>query len=85
MESTASDVFNSRSNKVVYPPFILVSFLLKYYFYFSDEDGQTPLHIAAEWGKAECVSLLLNYGADIDAKTKDGYDVFWFAKDIRFF
>ena len=49
--------------------------------FFSDEDGQTPLHIAAEWGKADCVYLLLTNGANIDAKTRDGHDVFWFAKD----
>ena len=47
----------------------------------SDGDGQTPLHIAAEWGKADILHLLLTNGGDVDAETRDGHDVSWFASD----
>jgi hypothetical protein len=30
--------------------------------------GQTPLHLAAHWGKKECVEKLLQYGADKSLK-----------------
>ena len=29
-----------------------------------NEDGITPLHVAAMWGNSEAVRLLLDYGAD---------------------
>lgn len=32
----------------------------------------TPLHVAAKWGKANMVALLLDRGANIEAKTRDG-------------
>jgi ankyrin len=32
----------------------------------------TPLHVACKWGKINMVSLLINKGADIEAKTRDG-------------
>ena len=32
----------------------------------------TPLHVAAKWGKANMVSLLLDKGANLEAKTRDG-------------
>lgn len=32
----------------------------------------TPLHVAAKWGKSNMVSLLLESGANIEAKTRDG-------------
>jgi ankyrin repeat protein len=33
-----------------------------------NEEGATPLHLAALFGHVECVRLLLNYGASIDAR-----------------
>lgn len=32
----------------------------------------TPLHVAAKWGKTNMVALLLENGATIDSKTRDG-------------
>ena len=32
----------------------------------------TPLHVAAKWGKANMVALLLSKNARIDASTRDG-------------
>lgn len=32
----------------------------------------TPLHVAAKWGKANMVTLLLDKGANLEAKTRDG-------------
>lgn len=32
----------------------------------------TPLHVAAKWGKTNMVSLLIEKGANIEAKTRDG-------------
>lgn len=32
----------------------------------------TPLHVAAKWGKANMVTVLLSRGANIDNKTRDG-------------
>jgi ankyrin repeat protein len=37
-----------------------------------DDQGQTPLHVAAIWGQAAMVQFLLDHGADISLKTKDG-------------
>ena len=37
-----------------------------------DEEGRTPLHLAARWGTAEIVQLLLDAGARDDIKTSDG-------------
>ena len=31
---------------------------------FQTDDGLTPLHVAAMWGKEELVRILLSYGAD---------------------
>src|SRR5262245_34353280 len=36
----------------------------------TDEDGITPLHVAAENGYVEIVELLLNYGADQNRRDK---------------
>ena len=32
----------------------------------------TPLHVAAKWGKSNMVGLLLDKGANLEAKTRDG-------------
>lgn len=37
-----------------------------------DEDGSTPLHLAAGMGKFEMVKLLLLYKANIEARSNDG-------------
>ncbi len=34
----------------------------------SGDNGWTPLHVAAYWGHTDCVSALLLYGADVNAK-----------------
>ncbi|RLN98482.1 hypothetical protein BBJ28_00006543 [Nothophytophthora sp. Chile5] len=33
---------------------------------------RSPLHCAVEWHRVECVQLLLQHGASLDAKSKDG-------------
>lgn len=35
--------------------------------------GNTPLKVAIVWGDIEAVGLLLDAGADLDAKNEDGY------------
>ncbi|KAF5207941.1 Potassium channel akt1 [Thalictrum thalictroides] len=42
-----------------------------------DENGQTPLHIAASIGSENCVSLLLDYGADPNSKDSEGKVPLW--------
>lgn len=37
-----------------------------------DIKGKTPLHTACQTGGADCVSLLLDFGADINAKVTTG-------------
>ncbi len=32
----------------------------------------TPLHVAAKWGKANMVQLLLDKGSNLESKTRDG-------------
>lgn len=32
----------------------------------------TPLHVASKWGKGNMVSLLIDKGANYEAKTRDG-------------
>jgi len=63
----------------------LVEIILKYHGNpnVCDGDGQTPLHIAAEWGKADILHLLLTNGGDVDAETRDGHDVSYFASDTN--
>lgn len=34
--------------------------------------GRTPLHVAAAMSRLDCISLLLNYGASINAKDAKG-------------
>ena len=36
-----------------------------------DSQGFAPLHLAAEVGSAECISILVSYRADVNAKTSD--------------
>jgi ankyrin repeat protein len=38
----------------------------------TDEDGITPLHVAAEHGYIEIVQLLINFGADKNLRDKNG-------------
>lgn len=35
--------------------------------------GDTPLHIVANWGDCEAIQLLVESGADIDAKGESGF------------
>ena len=37
-----------------------------------DDVGQTPLHLAAEYGQKEVAVLLITNGADVNAKTQIG-------------
>jgi len=36
------------------------------------DEGATPLHFAAKEGRTETVNLLLDRGADVNAKTENG-------------
>ncbi len=36
------------------------------------KDGYTPLHVAAEYGNAEFIDILLEAGAYTNAKNEDG-------------
>ena len=46
-----------------------------------DENGLTPLHIAAGYGNAKCVKTFLKKGAKVDIREKNGYTalcgLFW--------
>ena len=46
-------------------------------FNYSDADGITPLHVAAQWDKADCLALLLQNGADLSLCDKEGRDINW--------
>ena len=35
-----------------------------------EEDGNTPLHLAAAWGRAEAVTALSDAGADLEARNE---------------
>ena len=37
-----------------------------------NDDGGTPLHIAADWGRKEIVELLIAKGADVNMKDRKG-------------
>ena len=39
---------------------------------FSPQHQITPLHVASKWGKGNMVSLLIDKGANYEAKTRDG-------------
>ena len=41
------------------------------FFYFL-QHNITPLHVAAKWGKITLVTMLIEKGANIEAKTRDG-------------
>ncbi|MFJ6567971.1 ankyrin repeat domain-containing protein [Streptomyces sp. NPDC091292] len=41
--------------------------------------GSTPLHLAAEQGGAEAVTVLLSYGVDIDVRDDAGHTPLWYA------
>jgi len=40
--------------------------------FFQKQHNITPLHVAAKWGKLNMVDLLIQLGANIEAKTRDG-------------
>lgn len=42
------------------------------FFFLMLQHNITPLHVACKWGKMAMVSLLLDKGANIEAKTRDG-------------
>ena len=40
--------------------------------FFLFQHNITPIHVAAKWGKANMVALLLDKGANLESKTRDG-------------
>ena len=53
-----------------------------------DEEGNTPIHLAAIKGHDKVVSILKEgRGLDLNAKNKDGFtimDIFWFQKELEY-
>lgn len=47
---------------------------------YADAGGLTPLHLAVSQGPAEAAFLLIEAGADVNAKTKTGQSVLFYAK-----
>jgi ankyrin repeat protein len=47
----------------------------------ANENGWTPLIYAARWGHFELASTLLQMGADVNAKTRDGRSALSCARD----
>ncbi len=47
-----------------------------------DKNGETPLHFAAWHGRTEVVIILLQRGADVNAKTKEGKIPAMFAAEV---
>lgn len=41
--------------------------------FLSQQENQTPLHVAARLGNSDIVMLLLQHGASVDAVTNDNY------------
>jgi ankyrin repeat protein len=39
-----------------------------------NDDGWTPLHLAAHYGQLEAAEMLLSYGADSDARSRNSLD-----------
>ena len=37
--------------------------------------GQTPLHCAAHQGHADCMNILINSGAEVNAKNNEGDNI----------
>ena len=37
--------------------------------------GASPLHFAAQEGHADCVTLLINNGAEVNTKDNQGYNI----------
>ena len=50
-----------------------------------DNDGWTPLHLAAMFGKVDVIQLLLEAGADPYVADKDGHDVIDVARQFKHF
>ena len=50
-----------------------------------DIEGKTPLHIASQNGNISIVKALLNNGAELDVKSKDGYTPFSLAVKYEMF
>ena len=50
---------------------------LKKYINQKNFEGLTPLHCAVINNNQQCVQQLINYGADINIPTNDGYKIKW--------
>jgi ankyrin repeat protein len=66
------------------PPIGLSHSMLRYHthhpaVYVTDENEQTPLHYAVQFHQKEAVLLLLQHGADVDAKDRGGTSVLEYA------
>jgi ankyrin repeat protein len=59
MKSRNYSVTTTDSNLINIPP------ILRLYIDAQNEDGKTPLHLAAEHGYTTCVEILLKHGADV--------------------
>ena len=48
----------------------------------ANEEGVTPLHLAAQRGKCSLIELLVEHGASLSAHNRDGHDPFFFRANM---
>lgn len=53
--------------------------MMKCVLYFSNDDGLTPVLIAAIWGRVDNLKLLIGCGGDPSQRDLDGYSAFDYA------
>ena len=62
---------------------LLTNGKLKKYINQKNFEGLTPLHYATFNNNQQCAQQLINYGADINIPTNDGYKIKWSNNNIN--